>query len=407
MARILPMPPSEAATSQLYLRSMDSQEARPIPGTEGAVYSFLLSRRPVDRFFRRRKVEEDLGERRSGGDPRGRRGRIDGASWSSQGMIALRAIAKPAPPASGGRRRRRTAADQTRKMGNTSYRWPDFLPGGKAVLFAAGTTGSTAQVAVHSLPAGTTTKPGQAGHNPATPLPGIWSMRKGQLLMAVPFDPQRLEITGTPVPVVGGNRIFRVLTDPASTAFPTPARWFTFQEDLQANQRKMVWVSRNGTEQPIASPASALRYCPAFSGRTARSWWNIEDQLWLYDLSRDTLTRFTFEGVTMETPAWTPDGKRIAFFIKQGRSTERVLATGRWQRRPGAVDHQSSTPRFQGPGPRMGNFWLSGESIPRRRNDIWVLRMSDHKAQPFLRTPFNGRGADFLPRWTLAGLYFQ
>ena len=38
-----------------------------------------------------------------------------------------------------------------------------------------------------------------------------------------------------------------------------------------------------------------------------------DDQIWLHDLSRDTLTRFTFEGTVNQNPEWTPDGKRIAF----------------------------------------------------------------------------------------------
>ena len=52
-------------TQQLYLRAMDSLEARPIPGTEGASLPLLLSRRPMGRVFRRRKAEEGLGERGS------------------------------------------------------------------------------------------------------------------------------------------------------------------------------------------------------------------------------------------------------------------------------------------------------------------------------------------------------
>jgi Tol biopolymer transport system component len=39
----------------------------------------------------------------------------------------------------------------------------------------------------------------------------------------------------------------------------------------------------------------------------------IGPQIWLHDLTRDTLTRFTFEGTENESPIWTPDGKRIVF----------------------------------------------------------------------------------------------
>jgi len=47
------------------------------------------------------------------------------------------------------------------------------------------------------------------------------------------------------------------------------------------------------------------------------------------------------------------------------------------------------------------------ENNPTTGYDIWVLRLADRKAQPFLRTPFNESGAAFFPRWPLAGLYLE
>ena len=53
------------------------------------------------------------------------------------------------------------------------------------------------------------------------------------------------------------------------------------------------------------------------------------------------------------------------------------------------------------PGLRMGNCWPLLKSIPPREYDIWVLRLGDRKAQPFLRTPFNEAAPRFSPdgRW--------
>ena len=80
-------------------------------------------------------------------------------------------------------------------------------------------------------------------------------------------------------------------------------------------KRRLVWVSRNGAEQPLAAPAHAYRIPAAFPRRTAgsRDDRGTGNQIWLYDLSRETLTRFTFEGKYELNPVWTPDGKRIAF----------------------------------------------------------------------------------------------
>ena len=145
----------QGGTQQIYLRAMDSLEARPIPGTEGAIDSFLLARRPMAGIFRRRKAEEGLGERGSGADlrdapiPRG-------ASWGSQGTIVF------APETSQTLQQVSDAGGAPQPLtrlekGETSHRWPEFLPGGKAVLFAVGTGSdnwTNAQVAVQSVGTG-------------------------------------------------------------------------------------------------------------------------------------------------------------------------------------------------------------------------------------------------------------
>ena len=104
--------------------------------------------------FRGRKAEEGLGERGAAltlGDavqPRG-------ASWGSQGMIAFAptvGVLQQVPDAGG------APQPLTRfEKGEASHRWPEFLPGGKAVLFAAGTNPlnfTNAQVAVQSVGTG-------------------------------------------------------------------------------------------------------------------------------------------------------------------------------------------------------------------------------------------------------------
>src|ERR1019366_2931402 len=63
-------------------------------------------------------------------------------------------------------------------------------------------------------------------------------------------------------------------------------------------QRRLVWGSRNGTEQPLPAPAHAYWY-PSLSpdGRhvavaIGEQSTEANMQVWLYDLSRNTLTRF-------------------------------------------------------------------------------------------------------------------
>jgi TolB protein len=84
---------------------------------------------------------------------------------------------------------------------------------------------------------------------------------------------------------------------------------------LQSNQDKLVWVNRNGTEQPLLAPGHNYVY-PRLAPDGRRVALAIAEeqgaQVWLYDL-QERLTRLTFEGVANNVPAWAPDGKHVAF----------------------------------------------------------------------------------------------
>ena len=128
----------QGGTQQLYLRAMDSLEAKPIPGTEGAVNPFFSPDGQWLGFFaggKLKKVSVSGGAALTLGDAAYPRG----ASWGSQGTIAFaptNVSALQQVPDAGG-----TPQPLTRlEKGEVSHRWPEFLPGGKAVLFAAGTT---------------------------------------------------------------------------------------------------------------------------------------------------------------------------------------------------------------------------------------------------------------------------
>jgi Tol biopolymer transport system component len=172
----------------------------------------------------------------------------------------------------------------------------------------------------------------------------------------------------------------------------------------QAGQRRLVWVSRNGTEQPLPAPTRAY-WNPRISPdgrRVAVGIADQESQVWLYDLSRETLTRLTFGGSQNSVPTWTPDGKRIAFqsnFNKEGPlNIFWQLADG-----SGGLEHliaseHNNAPHSWSPD---GQLLAYIELNPTTGFDIWMLRLSDRKAQLFLRTTFNESVPRFSPdgRW--------
>jgi Tol biopolymer transport system component len=191
-----------------------------------------------------------------------------------------------------------------------------------------------------------------------------------------------------------------------------------FRGGIEGAQSRLVWVNRNGAEQPLAAPAHAY-LMPRLSPdgrRVAVGITEQDSQVWLYDLSRETLTRLTFEGNLNLYPAWTPDGKRIAF--TSNKEGPLIIF---WQLTDGSgglerltSSEYSHVPMSWSPDGQLLAFI---EINPTTGYDIWVLRLGDpsassgqvpsassgqvRKAQPFLRTPFLESAPRFSPdgRW--------
>jgi Tol biopolymer transport system component len=166
--------------------------------------------------------------------------------------------------------------------------------------------------------------------------------------------------------------------------------------------QRLVWVSRNGTEQALAAPPHNYLY-PRLSPDGRRLAVDIAEpqgQIWLYDLTRDTLTKLTFGGIFNVAPTWTPDGKHVAF----GSNREGPVNIF-WELADGSGGLERLTTSDNLNAPRSfspdGQLLAYDEVSPTTGDDVWLLRMSDRKAQPLLRTEFNEAAPAFSPdgRW--------
>jgi len=218
--------------------------------------------------------------------------------------------------------------------------------------------------------------------------------------MAVPFDPDRLTVNGTSVAVIEG--VVQSTVGAAQYGISDNGALVYVPGRVSIAQRRLVWVGRNGTEQPSDAPPHNYVY-PRLSPdgrRLAVVLAEQGNQIWQYDLARDTLTRLTFQGSFNLLGPWTPDGKQIAFSSNKEGALNIFwqLADGSGGLERLATSEFVQVPESWSPDRQLLAFT---EINPVTGRDIWVLQMSDGKAQPFLRSPFNEWNPRFSPdgRW--------
>jgi Tol biopolymer transport system component len=167
-------------------------------------------------------------------------------------------------------------------------------------------------------------------------------------------------------------------------------------------ESQLVWVDRQGRVQPIGAPLRAYSN-PALSRdgkQVAVTITSDTERLWTYDLSRGTLTQLTSEKGSSRDAVWTSDGKRVAY---------RSNRSGRWNLywRPsdsnGPEERLTTSDELHVPDSFSpdGQLLAFSEDNVGTGFDIWVLRLGDRMAQPFLRTAFNEGAAQLSPdgRW--------
>jgi hypothetical protein len=139
------------------------------------------------------------------------------------------------------------------------------------------------------------------------------------MLFAVNFDPGRLEIRGEPVPVVEGvgrspnNQTgaaqFAISATGSLVYLPGPA-------NPQQGGRELALLDRSGTVERLKLPQRSYE-TPRFSPNGRQLAVGIDDgrdpNIWVYDLSGNSLIRQLTLGGKNRFPVWTPDGARIAF----------------------------------------------------------------------------------------------
>jgi Tol biopolymer transport system component len=218
-------------------------------------------------------------------------------------------------PASGGQPKEVAKIDFTK--GERIHKYPHALPGGKAVLFTVATVDSEsfddAHIAVFSTRTGQRKVLVDGGTNPLySPSGHVVYARNGSLL-AVRFDPDRLEVAGQPFTVLEGILMSRN-TGVANFDISASGDLIYIPGKAEGGARTLFWVNRNGDAEKLPLPPRSYLH-PRISPDARKLAIEIEGSnhdIYVYDFASGVLSNITTDGVS-HWPIWSPDGKEIGY----------------------------------------------------------------------------------------------
>jgi Tol biopolymer transport system component len=381
---------SPDGSDQLWLRRRDQLHAKPLAGTVGAVNPFFSPDGSRVGFVTTGVPRALKVISLQGGPPTTVTDSLvdaGGAAWGDDGYIYFDSQGP------GIARVRETGGAPelvTKEDGASGEAWhyqPEPVPGGRGVLFVI-RRGSIeeADIAVADVASGVhrvllrgiTPRYATSGHLVYATVSGT--------LMAVPFDPDQLELAGPAVVLAEGLRVQG--PGQVDLAVSTSGTLAYAAGGSAAGQDELVWVTRDGSATPIDAAWHADFGSLALSPDGAALAVSVAEagnyEVWIKQLDRGVASRIEDGGAQ---PTWTPDGQAVAF-----------VASGGTQ---GNMDLDLYLRRSDGSAPRRlirevpGQVWEAQYSrdgkwlVYRAGSDLFAVRTDgDTSRIPLVVTPF-------------------
>ena len=384
----------------LYVRPLTSLMSKALTGTDDAMYPFWSADSREIGFFadgKLKKISADGGPPQTLCDaPSGR-----GGTWNKDGMIVF-AAATTQPlsfiSAAGG-----TPAPASKfnpSQEENSHRWPSFLPDGKHFLFwARSARGATESVVYFGELGSLQAQVVMKNDSTAVYASDHLLFLRDQTLVAQPFNPSRMELTGDAVPIAEHVGMNGATARPLFSASQSGA--LVYQAGLAEGGWNLLWRSRDGKQLgPAAKPDRyvSARLSPDGSHLAVAIFNGTQGvgDIWVFDLARGASTRLTFGPGYKSSPAWTPDGKMVVYSstVKgpphiYGRAADGGGAEKTFIETPDVIELPDS---FSPDGRYLAYSRHVAKTEP--TGHLWVLPLfGEGKPFPIVQTTFDERSA--------------
>jgi serine/threonine-protein kinase len=299
----------KGVTSELRQRSLDSEESTAIPGTEGGTYPFFSPDGKWIAFVGGPKLKKVA---LAGGTPVTLCDApwFRGGFWGNDGSIYF--VPNVYVPIS------RISADGgpiqpvtkiRTQEGEQQHRWPDVLPGGKAIVYAIGSGADwdEATIVAERLDTGERKVLVRGGTSPRYLASGHLVYARVGALYALSFDARSLKVEGPPVEVarnvfVVGNGLVQMDVSRTGTLITAPS-------DSAVGNLILTWIDREGRGAPLKAPQQPYTSL-ALSPDETRVVTNFGNSIAVVNLARSSLAKLTLSA-RAQSPAWSRDGRRI------------------------------------------------------------------------------------------------
>ena len=388
-----------ARKSVIWIYELGSQDAKPLADTEGASFPFWSADGKSLGFFAEGKLKKlDL----EGGPvqtlcdaPSGR-----GGTWNKDGVILFTPSGQLGGglyqiAASGGTPKQVSSPETSN--GESSQRWPMFLPDGKHFLYMAFNVSMQSDsnaIFVGSLESKERRFVTRATANAAYAAPGYLLYYRDKTLFAQRFDSGKFELKGEPAPILTEVEYQARVGRVGFSA--TDSGLLVAQNSGAVSFSQLIWFDRKGNQLGVVGkPELYANVSLAPDGKSAAvdktDTANQNIDVWIYDLQRDGSKRMTFDPAIDAMPVWSQDGSRLAFSSSRQNFFNLYLkgADGAQEEKP--IQHVDAD-EYPSDWSRDGKFILYN-----RGPELWSLTLPEMKSAAFLKTPSTLKNAHYSP----------